>query len=338
MNPVLAEVLRGDRLESAHRGAVAVFDADGGCRFSTGDIDRPVYPRSAVKPLQALPLIASGTASQLNLTDAEIAIACGSHAGEPQHITTVTGMLAKAGMDPSSLECGTHWPLSEAAARLLAAHGQTPSALHNNCSGKHAGFLCVARIRGADPAGYVRPGHPVMREVTRALAEITGVSLDESSHGIDGCSIPTFAIPLKSLALAFARLGTGVDLSPPLAAAAARILAAMAGHPEMLAGTGRFDTRVNSCWSGLVICKSGAEGVAAATIPSLGLGIALKVDDGAPRAAEVAMTALLERFPPSPASGQPTAAPPPPDAPLRNWNDVVVGNVRASAALREHCS
>ena len=157
MNPILVEVFRGEAVESCHRGAFAVLDSEGKVAAAAGDLASAVYPRSAVKPLQALPLVASGAADRLGLSDAEIALACGSHGGEPLHVATALSMLRKAGHDASCLECGAHWPLDEAAARALAARGEEPSALHNNCSGKHAGFICLACFRGIDPAGYVRP-------------------------------------------------------------------------------------------------------------------------------------------------------------------------------------
>ena len=175
MNPVLVELLRGGHVESAHRGAVAVLDADGAVVAAIGDVDRPVFPRSAVKALQALPLVASGAADRLALSDAELALACASHGGEEAHVAAAVSMLAKAGADAAMLECGVHWPSHEPSARALSTSGQTPSALHNNCSGKHAGFICVAcllagtrELRGF-ARGYVGAEHPVMREVTAAL-------------------------------------------------------------------------------------------------------------------------------------------------------------------------
>ena len=170
IDPTLVEVLRGATVESVHRGAIAVVDADGALVASRGDIDRPIFPRSAVKVLQALPLVASGAADRLQLTDAELAIACASHRGEPIHAATAAGMLAKAGLDQQALECGAHWPYDEAAARALAEQHQRPSPLHNNCSGKHSGFLCLACALHDGPdlrqyvRGYIAPAHPVMRE------------------------------------------------------------------------------------------------------------------------------------------------------------------------------
>lgn len=303
MNPVLAEATRGGHLESVHRGAIAVLDADGGVLLSIGDIDRPVFARSAVKVLQALPLVASGAADQLGLNDAELAVACASHNGEALHVETVAGLLEKAGLDASALECGTHWPYLDSAARTLAADGQMPNALHNNCSGKHAGFLCLAcglhgstGLRGFS-RGYVRAEHPVMREVTAALQAVTGFDLARAPAGIDGCSIPAFAIPLRHLAHGFARIGSGSGLHSDHARAATRLRQAVAAAPFMVGGTDRFDTQVMEALGERVFCKVGAEGVYCAAFPERGLGVAIKIDDGnTARACEVVMAGVIAAF------------------------------------------
>ena len=341
MNPILVEALRGGHIESRHAGAVAVLDADGAVLAAIGDIDRPVFPRSSVKVLQALPLVASGAAERLGLGDAELALACASHRGEPRHTITAAGMLAKAGLDSDCLECGTHWPYDEAASRELAAQGRQPSALHNNCSGKHAGFVCLAcELAGAQGdlrrfvRGYVQPEHPAMREVTAALEATTGERLAGAPRGIDGCSIPTFAIPLRALALAFARVGSGVGLSTAHARAALRLRRAVAREPFMVAGTGRMDTLVMQRLGERVFMKVGAEGMYCAALPEPGLGVAIKIDDGNnARAAEVALAAVIEaclglddgdaRF----MRGFSDCA-------LHNWNAIAVGSLRASEALR----
>ena len=179
-NPVVVEATRGDLVESAHRGAGAVVDADGRVVMAFGDAERPVYPRSAVKALQALPLVESGAADRLGLSDKEIALACASHSGSEDHVATARAMLAKAGYDERALECGAHWPLGEDEARALARSGRTPTALHNNCSGKHAGFVCLSCAMGVDPKGYVAPDHPVQREVAASIEAMTGARLSEA--------------------------------------------------------------------------------------------------------------------------------------------------------------
>ena len=339
-NPILVEALRGNARESMHRGAIAVLDADGAVVASLGDIDRPVFPRSAVKVLQALPLVESGAADQLGLDDAELALACASHGGEPAHTAAVERMLGKAGLDPAALECGTQWPSYDRAARALAAAGREASGVTNNCSGKHAGFLCLAcRLHdGASlrrfATGYVRPDHPVMRTVTAALQAATDCDLARAPRGTDGCSIPTFAFPLRNLALAFARVGTGTGLAPGHAAAAQRLRRAVAAHPFMVAGSGRFDTRVMDRLGERVFCKVGAEGVYCAALPERGLGVAIKIDDGNnARAAEVAMATAIEAFvclDDADAGFMRGLS----DATLRNWNGIEVGSLRATADLR----
>lgn len=320
MNPVLVEVTRGGRAESAHRGAAVVTDGAGRVVFQAGDIDGAVFPRSAVKAFLALPLIESGAADRLGLTAAEIALACSSHSGEAVHVATARSMLAKAGRDASCLECGAHWPFDATAARVLAAAGQAPGALHNNCSGKHAGFVCLACADGEDPAGYVRPDHPTMRRVTAALAEATGTRLDEDNRATDGCSIPTYAIPLRALAAGFARFGAA-------GGAASRIRAAVAAHPFLVAGTDRFDTLLMTALGARAFAKGGAEGVHCAALPELGLGLAVKCDDGAGRAAELICAALIARFL---GDGVPDALLRPA---LHNWNGIAVGALRVTGPL-----
>ncbi len=340
-NPILVHALRGGIVESMHRGAVAVLDATGAVHTALGDIDRPIFPRSAVKVLQALPLVASGAAERWGLTDAELALACASHGGEPRHADTAAAMLAKAGVDVGALECGAHWPYHDGSIKALAAAGTSPSALHNNCSGKHAGFVCLGCHRAEERgqarrgflSGYVRPEHAVMQEVTAALEATTGHPLAGAARGTDGCSIPTYAIPLRALALAFARVGTGQGLSDAHARAARRLRAAVAAAPDMVAGTGRFDSRVMAALGERVFCKVGAEGVYCAALPELGLGVAVKMDDGnTARAVEVAMAALIERLLPL-AGEAATLLASLSDVRLVNWNGIEVGRLQAAPAL-----
>jgi L-asparaginase II len=339
-NPVLAEARRGGIVESAHRGAVAVVDAGGTLHSAWGDIHRPIFPRSAVKLLQALPLVESGAAERFGLSDEELALACASHGGEARHTAAAAAMLAKAGVDVAALECGTHWPYFDGAIKAMAAAGGQPNALNNNCSGKHAGFVCLGclmaegRDRRAFLKGYVRPEHPVMREVSAALQASTGYDLAQTAVGTDGCSIPTYAIPLRHLALAFARAGSGVGLRPGHAAAALRLRQAVARAPHMVAGTGRFDTRVMEVFGERVFCKVGAEGVYCAALPTLGLGVALKMDDGnTARACEVVMAALLARLLPL-AGDEAGFVQGLADVALVNWNGIEVGRLSAADCLR----
>jgi L-asparaginase II len=329
-NPVLAEVTRGGLVESRHRGAAVVVDADGGVVLSVGEVEAPVFPRSAVKALQALPLVESGAADRYALTDAELALACASHSGLPEHVATAAGMLAKAGLDAGCLECGAHWPSTEAAGRALG--GQAPTPLHNNCSGKHAGFLCLACHEGVPTAGYVGADHPVQEWVRSSLEAATGVAHGPGNRGTDGCSIPTYAVPLTALARAFARFGTGAAMTADRAKAAARLRRAAAAHPEMVAGGSRFDTRVMTALRERAFTKTGAEGVYCVALPEVGLGLAVKCDDGAGRAAEAVTARLIARHltleGEAAAVVQSTAR-----QTLRNWNGIEVGEVRTAGPL-----
>jgi L-asparaginase II len=331
-NPVLVEVTRGPLVESRHRGAVAVCDAQGKSVLALGDVTAPIFPRSAVKALQALPLIEQGAAERFSLSDEELALACASHSGEPAHIAGVEHMLAKAGLAPSDLRCGAHWPIAQGAVAAVARSG-APSPLHNNCSGKHAGFLCVARAIGADPADYWRPEHPVQRLVRGVLEDFTGASLGEASCAIDGCSVPTLAVPLHHLAHGFAKFAHGDGVSPERARAAARLRQACAKAPWFVAGSGRFCTDIMQLVGERVFVKTGAEGVYCAALPRHGLGIAVKCDDGASRAAQAMIAAVIARFLPLAASER--AALKRFVAPVqRNWNGFEVGQVRVTEALQ----
>jgi L-asparaginase II len=329
-NPVLVEVERGHRVESCHRGAVAVVDTRGRSQLLLGDGTRPIFPRSAIKALQALPLIETGAADRYGLGDEELALAASSHGGEPAHIAGVGRMLERCGLDATALACGTHWPLNQASAQALARAGRQPSALHNNCSGKHAGFVCVARATGVPHEGYVSPAHPIQREVRAVIEGLAGVTLGDVA--VDGCSVPTWAIPLTNLAQAFARFATGHGLAPARARAAARLCAACAAKPFFAAGTGRFCTVVMEALGDRVYVKGGAEGVLCAALPQQGLGIAVKCDDGAARGAEVVMAALIARFLPLEAVDRPLFDDLTRPA-LRNWNGIKVGALRPVTPL-----
>jgi len=331
-NPFLVEVTRGGLVESRHRGAIAIVDADLASVLAIGDIATPVFPRSAVKPLQALPLVESGAADRFGFGNEELALACASHGGEPAHVDGVAHMLAKAGLDASVLACGTHWPSSQAVAFALARTGAAASALHNNCSGKHAGFLCVACAMGVDHEGYCQPEHAVQRAVRAVLEDLTGAALSQDCRAIDGCSVPTWATPLKNLAFAFAKFGTGHGLGPERARAAARLRIACALKPWYVAGTGRFCTEIMGLLGPRALVKTGAEGVFCGALPELGLGIAIKCDDGAGRAAEAIMAALIARF--LPTDDQERAALVRFARPtVRNWNGIAVGELRVTDAI-----
>jgi L-asparaginase II len=294
--PVLVEVMRGTAVESRHRGSAAVVDAAGRVMLAWGDVEAPVFPRSALKPLQALPLIESGAADAFGLGPRELALACSSHHGEAPHVETVAAWLARIGLGERDLECGAHPPIDPTAAKALIVSGATPSALHNNCSGKHTGFLSAARHLGEATRGYIAAEHPAQRRVLAVLEAMTGCDLAHAPRGIDGCGIPVIGIPLAGLARAMARMGDPHGLPPERAAAAKRLLDAMAAEPLMVSGSTGFAAALLRVAGDRVRAKPGAEGVYAAALPSRGLGLALKIEDGAQRGAEVALTAILERL------------------------------------------
>ncbi|RWC63637.1 asparaginase [Mesorhizobium sp.] len=331
-NPVLIEVLRGAIVESAHRGSVAVFDADGKPVWEIGDTAKPVFPRSAVKAIQALPLVESGAADAYGFGNRELALACASHSGEPAHVELARSMLARAGLDGSALECGTHWPSNHDAEIALARAGGSPNALHNNCSGKHSGFLCTCVHAGIAHRGYVKPGHGLQEMVRDAMQAVTGAVHGADERATDGCSIPTYAVPLRSFALGFARMATTNGFGPERAKAAKRLLAACMAEPFFVAGSGREDVALMEAAPGRIFTKGGAEGVHCAAIPELGLGIALKCDDGAGRAAEAMIAAVLAkllRADEALASELSRLA----RTPIENRNGAKVGGLRPTAAL-----
>jgi L-asparaginase II len=332
-NPVLAEVVRGGAVESRHEGAIAVFDGDGRQVLAIGDIARPVFPRSAVKVIQALPLVESGAADAFGFGDRELALACASHNGEVAHADLAQEMLGRAGLDGAALECGAHWPSLQDATVALARAGRNPSALHNNCSGKHAGFVCACRHMGLDHKGYVKIGHDYQRLIADTMTSVTGAQHAGDNAGIDGCSIPTYAIPLANLARGFSRLATGQRLGHARAQAARRLFAACMTEPFYVAGTGRADTRMMEAAKGRVFVKVGAEGVYCGAVPELGLGFALKIDDGAGRAAEAAVAALLARLLKDDAQLSATFAAMS-NVSMTNWNGINVGQVQAASLLR----
>ena len=319
-NPVLIEVTRGDLVESRHRGALAVVGPRGQALLSVGDTSAPVYPRSAVKILQAIPLVTSGAADAFGFGDRELALACSSHNGEPRHVDLAAAMLARAGLDASALECGAHAPSLDRAARELVMTGVKPSPLHNNCSGKHAGMLAVARHLDEPATGYVQPAHRVQVRIAKVMAELTGAPVSTDVCGIDGCSVPTWALPLQAWAKALAQLAASSGYQTEAIVAGRRLMASCMAEPAFVAGENRFCTEVMAALPGAVFVKTGAEGVFCGAVPSLGIGIALKIDDGATRASEAAMAGLLDRL--FPGHGEV----------LGRWSDRIVRNVVGSAA------
>jgi L-asparaginase II len=329
-------VRRGERVESEHRVAYAVADADGAVLDAAGAVERPVFPRSAVKPLQALALVESGAVDRFAISEQELALACASHGGEPEHVDLVQAWLARLGLEPAVLECGAHPPTHGPSAERLIAAGRAPEAVHNNCSGKHAGMVTLACHLGVSVAGYSRPDHPVQQLIAGVLRAMTGLAA-LPAPAIDGCGVPTWALPLGRLATAMARFGDPAGCVPAArAVACARLRAAMAAHPHLVAGSGRLCSEILAVAPD-VLAKTGAEGVYVACLPGRRLGLALKVEDGAGRAAQVALLALLQAlhaFGPKAAAGLAERLRPQ----LRNHAGVVVGRIEPAAgwpALRQ---
>ena len=331
-NPVTVEVTRGLLVESRHRGSVAVVDGDGKLVFSLGDIEAAVFPRSACKAMQALPLIESGAADAYGFGDKELALACASHNGEDEHVALAASMLSRAGRNAEALECGAHWSMSQKVLIQQARALDAPTALHNNCSGKHAGFICTCCHQHIEPTGYVGYEHPLQVEIRAAIESLTGAVLGAESCGTDGCSIPTYAVPLKSLAHGFAKMATGVGLEPLRAKASRRLIEACMAEPFYVAGTGRACTELMQLAPGRIFAKTGAEGVFCAAIPEKGIAIALKCDDGATRAAEATVAATLARFfeTESEVHAALTAFA---ATSMRNWNGIHVGDIRVTSVL-----
>ncbi|HEX9555523.1 MAG TPA: asparaginase [Reyranella sp.] len=323
-NPVVIEVTRGPLVESRHEGIAAVVKPDGTVAAAWGDIDAAILPRSANKPIQAMAFVESGAIERFGLGNEHIALACASHYGEKRHVDTVRAWLAKVGLGEDDLECGAHMPRLQASLEDLLRQGKTATAAHNNCSGKHSGFLSTAVQYGEPTRGYIKYDHPVQRRLREVMSDLCGLDANAFPYGTDGCGIPTLATPLKSLARAMASMADPSRLSNKHAEAATRIRAAMNAEPFMMAGTGAFGTRINAALPGVAEVKGGAEGVFCGMLPGLGLGVALKMWDGAGRASEVAMAALLNHLGVLPAEQRDEILHPP----VRNVVGLLVGEMR----------
>ena len=292
-NPVLVELTRGNWVENRHRAAFVVRDGQGRVIAQAGDTARPIFPRSAIKSMQALAMVTSGAIDKFQLTDEELALACASHQGEPAHIEGVTHFLAHIGLATDNLECGAHPPTSSTARDGLRARHEAPTALYNNCSGKHSGMLATSLALGVPTTGYVGREHPTQVAVRQAIELVIGEKLSLDRVGTDGCSIPTWAAPLDSFALGFARMATGEGLPSGIAAAAHRIFDAATSHPFLVAGSDNLDTEAMRVFGGRLMLKHGAEGVYCGAIRDKGLGFALKIDDGNAAASRALIAALL---------------------------------------------
>lgn len=289
----LVALKRGELIESVHRGRIAVCDPQGNVLEAAGSSEGYFYPRSAIKPFQAMPLVLSGAADAFGFSEEELAIACASHRGEERHVEAVGSLLRKAGLSEDDLDNGAHPPSHAASADALARRGESFRMVHGNCSGKHAGMVAVCAYKGWDVGGYRDPDHPLQRWILSLVATACDVKPEGILLGGDGCGAPAFAMPLTGLATGFARLATGEGLpDDDMAKAATRLRDAMRNHPFIVSGTGGFDTEIMEETS--LVAKGGADGVWAAGSEE-GWGFALKVSDGASRAVRPVVMSVLER-------------------------------------------
>lgn len=292
----IVRVYRGNITESIHRFHLAVVNAGGALLHGAGNPGLLTFARSTAKLIQSLPVIESGAADHFGLSDAEIALCCASHNGEDQHVSTAQGILGKLGYHHMHLQCGAHEPYHAPTAQAMRERGEAPTALHNNCSGKHSGMLALSAHLGASPDTYMSIQHPVQQLMLDAVCAMTGVPKPQMQLGIDGCGVPVFGMPIDRLALAFARLGSPDELPQAHANACQRIVAAVRKYPQFLAGSDRFDTRLIEVTGGRIIGKMGAEGIFALTIPEQGLGFVLKIEDGNIRALYPAVIEALKQL------------------------------------------
>ncbi len=321
------EVTRGHLTESRHRIHAAIVDRDGALAGSARDPDTVTFWRSCAKPFQVMPLLTSGGFDRVQWGHDQLALACGSHGGEPEHVAIAQGMLAGIGLEEGDLACGPHEPLSARGARLLRESGCRLSRLHNNCSGKHAAMLARAQTASWPVFGYERDEHRVQRSILAEVARWSDVPEDRLVRAVDGCGAVVFGLPLRNMALAWSRLGVAAARGDEVPA---RILDAITTRPLLVGGTDRFDSILIEETAGRVIAKVGAEGVHSLMVPEAGLGIALKVEDGSQRAQYIAVLRVLQLIGVLPEPLPPRLAELT-RRPVRNTRGEPVGEVRAVA-------
>lgn len=284
---------RGDLVESRHRVHAIVLDGKGTPVAVAGNPELVTVWRSCAKPFQVLAFLESGGFDALGWGDDELAIACASHGGEPEHVDVVHSMLDAIDMEEGDLACGPHEPLTRRGVRMLQQSGQSPTRVHNNCSGKHAAMLAFARSQSWPTLGYEAQCHPVQDAALDHVARWSGVDAARVVQVVDGCGVVAFGLPLRAMALAFARLGDAARRGDDVPQ---RIIHAMTTRPFLVGGTDRFDTVLMEETDGRLLAKVGAEGVHSITVPQMGIGIAVKVEDGASRAQHPAVLRLLQHL------------------------------------------
>lgn len=345
MCEVLVEGTRGDLVELIHRGHVAVVDATGGLLYSAGDPDKLTSMRSAAKPIQAIPIIESGAADRFGLDSGDLAIICSSHNSEPVHIEAVTRLLAKLGLSEEALQCGTHPPFDRRSADEIIRGGRELSPAYSNCSGKHTGMMALAAFLGHPLEGYFLPGHEVQQIILDTISQVTEVPRSEIRIGVDGCGVPVFGLPLRAMALAFARLADPDRMPESKQEPARQLRDAMLKHPYLVAGRNRICTALMQKAPGKVVAKSGADGIyCVGVLPGVvsgvsdhlpGIGIAVKIDDGSDRARHPVVMETLRQL--GALTGEEL------DAlgwyhrtPIKNFRGETVGELRPAFRLRKH--
>ncbi|MHB1419179.1 MAG: asparaginase [Bacillota bacterium] len=296
MSEVLVNVTRGSLVESFHRGHIVVSDAQGNIVYALGDPEYVTFMRSSAKPLQALAVVESGAIDALGLTTEDLAIICGSHAGQPVHTELVVSILAKAGLSPDVLMCGAHRPFHAPTANALTEAGLKPNSLHNNCSGKHSGMLVLSVHRKWPVENYIEVTHQVQQLMLTTVAEMCGFSRENIVIGIDGCGVPVFGMPLRNMAAGYARLTNPQVLNADRENACRRVTQAMMDNPQLVSGDGRICTEIMSVAPQKVVSKMGAEAVYCFGLPGTGLGVAIKLEDGGQRGLEPAVIETMAQL------------------------------------------
>ena len=328
--PLNVDVWRGPNIESRHTVSAVVVNSSGQIQHSWGESNQKIYPRSSIKALQALPIILSGAADRFAISDIELALASASHNGEPEQVEVIQRWLQRLGLSVNDLECGAHLPGYPKAAANLIQSGTHFTALHNNCSGKHTGMLATALALGKGTQGYSKASHPVQSMIKKLIEDFCSEKVHESDIAIDGCSIPTYYMPMKNLATGMARLGDPESLSPAYRQAAEKVYTAIVRNPYFVAGTDRYCTLIMTALNGRALVKTGAEGVMFATVPELKSGVVVKVHDGTVRAAEIAMSFILNEL----GLLDPQSAEKFCEIPVRNWNQILTGRIKIKSELK----
>lgn len=332
MNPILVEIYRNNVLESFHRGVVCVVDAEGKVIHSEGDVHQLCYPRSAMKFLQVIPLIEHGGVERFNFTLEEIAVMCGSHSAQPEHLAIVNSILSKIGLDKSALHCGPQYPTSKKDTDELIRRGEKPHDIHNNCSGKHAGMLAMCVLKGWDTKDYINPQHPLQQLILETCSEFYEYPKEKMITALDGCSAPIFSVPVYNQAVGYKNLTATDKFSDRRKAACAMVLEAVSKHPLMVAGTKRYCTEMMQITAPQIVGKTGAEGIFCLALPQKKMGVCIKIDDGkmspqyAVAQAFVEATGLFSKEQMQPLHHYM-------QEPVLNWNKFVTGEVRVREGL-----